>query len=83
MARLRPERSARAKSIVHGFVRVEDAVYAGLGTLLAGLAFVLLVAVAVAFVRALLGHTLPDHAVIVALVGLFVMLSKRPTRADG
>src|SRR6266850_2235028 len=26
---------------------------------------------------------LPDHVVIVALVGLFVMLSKRPTRADG
>src|SRR2546427_6070040 len=31
------------------FIRVEDAVYAGLGTLLAAIALVLLVAVAVAF----------------------------------
>src|SRR2546425_3660970 len=37
--------------------------HAGLGTLLAAIALVLLVAVAVAFVRALLGATLPDHAV--------------------
>src|SRR5207244_6840623 len=46
-----------------GFMRVEDVVYAGLGTLLAAIALVLLVAVAVAFVRALLGDTLPERAV--------------------
>jgi len=51
------------ESITRGFIRVEDAVYVGLGTLLGSIALVLLVAVAVAFVRALLGDTLPDHAV--------------------
>src|SRR5213594_3165227 len=51
------------ESIVRGFMRVEDVVYAGLGTLLAAIALVLLVAVAVAFVRALLGDALPDRAV--------------------
>src|SRR5712692_4905906 len=55
--------SAWRESIVQGFIRVEDAVYAGLGTLLAAIVLVLLVAVAAAFVRALLGATLPDHAV--------------------
>jgi len=50
------------ESIVRGFMRVEDVVYAGLGTLLAAIALVLLVAVAVAFVRALLGDTLPERA---------------------
>src|SRR2546427_11295770 len=59
----RPSSAAWRESIVQGFMRVEDAVYAGLGTLLAAIALVLLVAVAVAFVRALLGDTLPDHAV--------------------
>ena len=61
----RPRLDAQAwrESIVQGFMRVEDAVYAGLGTLLAGIAFVLLLAVAAAFVRALLGGALPDHAV--------------------
>src|SRR3989449_11154932 len=59
----RPSSAAWRESIVQGFIRVEDAVYAGLGTLLAAIALVLLVAVAVAFVRALLGATLPDHAV--------------------
>ena len=50
----RPRLSAPAwrESIVQGFIRVEDAVYAGLGTLLAAIALVLL-----------LGATLPDHAV--------------------
>jgi phosphate starvation-inducible membrane PsiE len=61
--RPRLEAQAWRESIVQGFMRVEDAVYAGLGTLLAGIAIVLLVAVAIAFVRALLGDTLPDHAV--------------------
>src|SRR5712691_4830906 len=61
--RPRLEVPAWRESIVQGFMRVEDAVYAGLGTLLAAIALVLLVAVAVAFVRALLGATLPDHAV--------------------
>jgi len=51
------------ESIVQAFVRVEDAVYAGLGTLLAAIALVLLVAEAVAFARGLVGGTLPDHAV--------------------
>ena len=40
-------------------MRVEDAVYLGLGTLLAAIALVLLVAVAVAFERALLGDMNP------------------------
>src|SRR2546428_12863244 len=62
-ARPRLEVPAWRESIVQGFMRVEDAVYAGLGTLLAAIALVLLVAVAVAFVRALLGDALPDHAV--------------------
>ena len=56
------------ESIVQGFMRVEDAVYAGLGTLLAAIALVLLVAVAVAFVRALLGDALPDHGLLRTLV---------------
>src|SRR3989475_6575615 len=59
----RPSSAAWRESIVQGFMRVEDAVYAGLGTLLAAIALVLLVAVAVAFVRALLGDALPDRAV--------------------
>jgi len=61
--RPRPDVQAWRESIVQGFMWVEDVVYAGLGTLLAAIALVLLVAVAVAFVRALLGDTLPDHAV--------------------
>src|SRR3989442_5183028 len=59
----RPSSAAWRESIAQGFMRVEDAVYAGLGTLLAAIALVLLVAAAVAFVRALLGATLPDRAV--------------------
>src|SRR3989449_4211260 len=61
----RPRLDAQAwrESIAQGFTRVEDAVYVGLGTLLAAIALVLLLAVAVAFVRALLGGTLPDRAV--------------------
>ena len=51
------------ESITRGFIRVEDAVYVGLGTLLGSIALVLLAAVAVAFVQALLGDTLPDRAV--------------------
>jgi len=61
--RLRPDAQAWRGSIAQGFVRVEDAVYVGLGTLLAAIALGLLVAVAVAFVRALLGDALPDRAV--------------------
>ena len=61
--RLRPDMQAWRGSIAQGFVRVEDAVYVGLGTLLAAIALGLLVAVAVAFVRALLGDALPDRAV--------------------
>ena len=61
--RLRPDAQAWRGLIAQGFVRVEDAVYVGLGTLLAAIALVLLVAVAVAFVRALLGDALPDRAV--------------------
>src|SRR3989449_10542192 len=60
---LRPNAQPWRGLIAQGFVRVEDAVYVGLGTLLAAIALVLLVAVAVAFVRALLGATLPDRAV--------------------
>src|SRR2546430_6591872 len=60
---LRPNAQAWRGLIAQGFVRVEDAVYVGLGTLLAAIALVLLVAVAVAFVRALLGDALPDRAV--------------------
>src|SRR3989475_10052691 len=65
MADERPRLGLQAwrESIVRGFMRVEDVVYAGLGTLLAAIALVLLVAVAVAFVRALLGDTLPERAV--------------------
>ena len=61
----RPRRDVQAWRgvIAQGFVRVEDAVYVGLGTLLAAIALGLLVAVAVAFVRALLGDALPDRAV--------------------
>src|SRR5713226_5331962 len=61
--RPRLEVQAWRESIVQAFMRVEDAVYAGLGTLLAAIALVLLVAVTVAFVRAILGDALPDHAV--------------------
>jgi len=61
--RPRPDMQAWRESIVQGFMQVEDVVYVGLGTLLAAIALVLLVAAAVAFVRALLGETLPDHAV--------------------
>ena len=61
--RRRPDVQAWRESIVQGFMQVEDVVYVGLGTLLAAIALVLLVAAAVAFVRALLGETLPDHAV--------------------
>jgi len=61
--RPRPDAQAWRESIAQGFVRVEDAVYVGLGTLLAAIALVLLVAVAVAFVRALFSDTLPDRAV--------------------
>src|SRR5881296_3547298 len=60
---LRPNAQPWRGLIAQGFVRVEDVVYVGLGTLLAAIALVLLVAAAVAFVRALLGETLPDHAV--------------------
>src|SRR3989454_7690405 len=60
---LRPNAQPWRGLIAQGFVRVEDAVYVGLGTLLAAIALVLLVAVAVAFVQALLGATLPDRAV--------------------
>src|SRR5438128_7314082 len=60
---LRPNAQPWRGLIAQGFVRVEDAVYVGLGTLLAAIALVLLVAVAVAFVEALLGATLPDRAV--------------------
>jgi len=68
MRRLTPEERRREaqgwrESIVQAFIRVEDAVYAGLGTLLAAIALVLLVAVAVAFARGLVAYTLPDHAV--------------------
>jgi phosphate starvation-inducible membrane PsiE len=61
----RPRVDAQAwrESITQGFVRVEDGVYVGLGTLLAAIALGLLVAAAVAFVQALLGDTLPDRAV--------------------
>src|SRR6266446_7220069 len=62
-SRTRPDVQAWRESIVQGFMRVEDVVYAGLGTLLAAIALVLLMAVAIAFVRALLSDTLPDHAV--------------------
>src|SRR5437870_5925602 len=65
MSDKRPRLDAQAwrESITRGFIRVEDAVYVGLGTLLGSIALVLLVAVAVAFVQALLGDTLPDRAV--------------------
>src|SRR6267143_187933 len=49
--------------IMRGFIRVEDAVYVGLGTVLAAMALALLVAVAIAFGQALLADTLPGHAV--------------------
>src|SRR6267142_2857122 len=61
--RPRPDMQAWRESIVQGFMQVEDVVYVGLGTLLAAIALVLLVAAAVAFVRALLAHTLPDRTV--------------------
>src|SRR5437660_6063935 len=60
---LRPNAQPWRGLIAQGFVRVEDAVYVGLGTLLGSIALVLLAAVAVAFVQALLGDTLPDRAV--------------------
>src|SRR3989442_9044549 len=65
MSDLRPRLDTQAwrESITRGFIRVEDVVYVGLGTLLAAIALVLLVAAAVAFVQALLGETLPDRAV--------------------
>jgi phosphate starvation-inducible membrane PsiE len=65
MSDARPRLDAQTwrESITRGFIRVEDAVYVGLGMLLAAIALVMLVAVAVAFVQALLGGTLPDHAV--------------------
>src|SRR2546426_319690 len=50
-------------SIMRGFVRVEDAVYVGLGTVLAAMALALLVAVAIAFAQAVLTDALPDRAV--------------------
>src|SRR3989441_998111 len=49
--------------ILRGFIRVEDAVYVGLGTVLAAMALALLVAVAIAFAQALLADALPGHAV--------------------
>ncbi len=61
--RLRLDPQAWRESITQGFTRVEDAVYVSLGTLLAAIAVALLVAVAVAFARALLGHTLLDRTV--------------------
>ena len=61
--RPRPDAQAWRESIAQGFVRVEDAVYVGLGTLLGAIAVGLLVAVAVAVVQALLGNALPDRAV--------------------
>ena len=60
---LRPNAQPWRGLIAQGFVRVEDAVYVGLGTLLAAIGLGLLVAAAVAFVQALLGDTLPDRAV--------------------
>ena len=48
---------------MRGFVRVEDAVYVGLGTVLAAMALALLVAVAIAFAQAVLTDALPDRAV--------------------
>ena len=48
---------------MRAFIRVEDAVYVGLGTLLAAMALALLVAVAIAFAQAVLTETLPSHAV--------------------
>ena len=65
MTDTRPRVDAQAwrESITQGFIRVEDGVYVGLGTLLAAIALGLLVAAAVAFVQALLGDTLPDRAV--------------------
>src|SRR3989442_1009420 len=50
---LRPNAQPWRGLIAQGFVRVEDAVYVGLGTLLAAIALVLLVAVAVAFEQGL------------------------------
>ena len=61
--RPRLDAQARRESITQGFIRVEDVVYVGLGTLLGAIALGLLVAVAVAFVQALLGDTLPDSSV--------------------
>jgi len=49
--------------IMRGFIRVEDAVYVGLGTVLAAMALALLVAVAIALAQAVLADTLPGHAV--------------------
>src|SRR5438132_5353851 len=49
--------------IMRGFIRVEDAVYVGLGTLLAAMALALLVAVAISFAHTLLADTLPGHVV--------------------
>src|SRR5213083_2542334 len=51
------------ESIMRAFIRVEDAVYVGLGTLLAAMAVALLVAVAISFAHTLLADTLPGHAV--------------------
>src|SRR5438309_11695214 len=65
MSDKRPRLDAQAwrESITQGFIRVEDVVYVGLGTLLGAIALGLLVAVAVAFVQALLGDALPDRSV--------------------
>jgi len=65
MTDTRPRLGAQAwrESVTRGFITTEDAVYVGLGMVLAGIALVLLVAVAVASVQALLGGTLPGHAV--------------------
>jgi len=60
---LRPNAQPWRGLIAQGFVRVEDAVYVGLGTVLAAMALALLVAVAIAFAQAVLTDALPDRAV--------------------
>jgi hypothetical protein len=49
--------------IMRGFIRAEDAVYVGLGTVLAAMALALLGTVAISHARTLLADTLPGHAV--------------------
>src|SRR2546427_11095614 len=61
--RLRLDAHPWRESILRGFIRVEDAVYVGLGTVLAAMALALLVAVAIAFAQAVLTETLPSPAV--------------------